>query len=63
MTRVDYPDTEAGAIQAMRDMSSHDMTGATAIPDPQVPGTWLVTHAAGRSIVYLNRNDFEDVDQ
>ncbi len=63
MTITEYPDTEAGAVQAMRDMSSHDMTGATAIPDPQIPGVWLVTHAAGRSIVYLKSNDFEDIDQ
>jgi hypothetical protein len=61
MTKVDYPDTEAGAIQAMRDMSSYDMTSATAIPDPQIAGVWLVTHREGRSIAYLTRNDFEDV--
>ena len=62
MTKTEYPDTEAGAIQALEDMSTHELDGATAMPDPQIAGVWLVTHGAGRCIVYLERNDFEDVD-
>ena len=57
------PDTEQGAITALAEMSTYDVTGATAIPDPQIAGVWLVTHPGGQSIVYLHREDFEDVDQ
>lgn len=56
------PDTEDGAIRTLGSLSSHDMTGATAKPDPEVGGAWLVTHATGKSIVYIDRLDFEDVD-
>lgn len=58
-----FPDTEQGAIDFMKFMSDHDMDGATARPDPEVKNVWLVTHGNGRSIVYLNDLDFEDVDE
>jgi hypothetical protein len=47
----------------MKFMSSHDMTNATAQPDPYVNGVWLVSHQGGKSIVYLNDMDFEDIDE
>ena len=69
----DYPDTAEGAIQALGDMSTHNVQGATATPDPQVDRVWLVKHSGGQSIVYLKKpgdsyshhqpmNDFEDID-
>ena len=58
-----FPDTEQGAIDFMKFMSSHSMKGATATPDPVVHGVWLVKHKNGQSIVYLNDMDFEDIDE
>ena len=37
-----YPDTAKGAIAYLRADSSLDLTNATARPDPQVLGVWLV---------------------
>lgn len=70
---TDYPDTAEGAIQALGDMSTHNVQGATAIPDPHVDRVWLVKHSGGQSIVYLKKpddiyshrqpmNDFEDIE-
>lgn len=61
--RGQFPDTEQGAIEFMKFMSSHNMDGATARPDPVVDGVWLVNHKGGKSIVYLNDMDFEDIDE
>jgi hypothetical protein len=61
--RGQFPDTEQGAIEFMKFMSSHNMDGATARPDPVVDGVWLVSHKNGKSIVYLNDMDFEDIDE
>jgi len=58
-----FPDTESGAIEAMKYLSGHNMDGATAQPDPYTAGVWMVTHNTGRSIVYLNQGDFEDIDE
>lgn len=58
-----FPDSEQGAIEFMKFMSSHSMDGATATPDPYVDGVWLVSHNGGKSIVYLNDMDFEDIDE
>jgi len=64
----DYPDTAEGAIAALKDMSTHNLKGATAQPDPIVHGVWLVKYPKGKSIVYLKNgsnqpmNDFEDVE-
>ena len=41
MTRI-YPDTSEGALQYLRADCSLDLTSATARPDPQVLGVWLV---------------------
>jgi hypothetical protein len=60
--KTKFPDTEEGAIAFLDFMSTHDMDGATAKPDSMVDGVWLVTHKGGKSIVYLNDMDFEDVD-
>ena len=65
----EYPDTAEGAIQALGDMSTHKLKGATATPDPQVDGVWLVKYPQGQSIVYLKKgseqpmNDFEDINE
>ena len=61
--RGEFSDTEQGAIDFMKFMSSHNMDGATARPDPVVDGVWLVSHQGGKSIVYLNDMDFEDIDE
>lgn len=58
-----FSDTEQGAIDCMKHLSGHDMTGATAIPDPYVKDVWPVTHKNGKSIVYLDQMDFEDIDE
>lgn len=65
-----FPDTEQGAIDALSNLSTHDLTDAKAIPDPYVKGVWQVDHKNGTSIVYLKGyddaglkfNDFEDMD-
>ena len=66
-----YPDTAAGAISALQDMSTFDCASAQASSDPYVRGVWLVKLASGtRAIVYLagyptpfgiirSNNDFE----
>jgi hypothetical protein len=41
MTRI-YPDTSEGALQYLRADCSLDLSRATARPDPQVYGVWLV---------------------
>jgi len=55
-----YPDTLKGAIQALDDMSTLDMTNMTGYPDPHVDGVWKIEHPgqvdepeAVASIVYL----------
>jgi len=64
-----YPDSEKGAIEALGEMSNHDMDGATASCTDCAEGVWLVTHKDCRSLVYLTgyglnglENDFEDED-
>jgi hypothetical protein len=37
-----YPDTAKGAIAYLASDSTHDMTKAEAIADPQVEGVWKV---------------------
>ncbi len=59
MTITAYPDTAEGAIQMLGDLSSYDMTGATAKQDPVIVGVWYVTHAAGKTIVYITRHTYE----
>lgn len=58
-----YPDSAQGAVQALRDGTGAELEGATAIPDPQVEGVWLVTHSEGRAVVYLPgyKNPWGDV--
>lgn len=70
-----YPDTEVGAIEALKDMSVHNMEGSTAIPDPYVKGVWKVylpnDNEFTAAIVYLagymevvdkrKFNDFESI--
>jgi len=56
-----FHDTAQGAIAFLRADSTHDLTRATAIPDPEVAGVWLVDlhvpdpadHDAVEVIVYL----------
>ena len=58
-----YPDTAAGARQALLDMSHFtlaDLQGSSTYPDNQVAGVWMVEHLnsviepeAVASIVYL----------
>ena len=69
-----YPDTGPGAIEALGDISSLSLEGATAKADPDAIGVWLVEAPSGaRAIVYLfgygspyglasRYNDFEEVD-
>lgn len=54
-TPVKYPDSQAGAIQYLRDDSQGlSLDGATARPDPSVQGVWEVRMKNGdRAIVYL----------
>lgn len=62
---VSFPDTEEGAIEALRAWSNFGdrLNDATAKPDPVSDGVWLVSYQGGRSIVYLNQQDFESVDE
>ena len=54
-----YPDSQKGAIAALSNMSTWDVSQATAVPDPQVQGVWLVTNIfqndgiKGQAIVHL----------
>lgn len=67
----EFPDTESGAIAALKHMSSYKVKNPSVKPYPNMYGAWLVTHDApeGRltSAVYLKgrhnvQNDFEDLD-
>ena len=69
-----YADTPRGALACLRDISNHDMNEVhQIIPDPTVPGVWMVKHDDFSSIVYLagyrdafgqlrTVNDFETAD-
>jgi hypothetical protein len=56
-----YDDTAAGAIEALKEMSSHNLEGATAQADPEVKGVWLVLlpndPCYTKAIVYLKGYD------
>lgn len=69
-----FNDTARGAILCLRMLSSLDLFGATAVPDPSVEGVWLVRCTdATEAVVYLagyrdacreirKENDFEVVN-
>lgn len=59
-----YEDTAEGAIQFLRDVSTLDLTNATAKSDPDFPWVWLVHHPEAKgegdhTVVYLADQDFE----
>ena len=68
--RQQFDDKAAGAIAMLRECSTYDTEGATAIPDPYHDGVWLVTMADGTKVVArlagygwpeTHYNDFEEV--
>ena len=73
LTKI-YPDTEAGALSYLKEVSDINLKNATAYADPYHVGVWIVNHPNDKrfrkSIVYLinknrtNRdiNDFESGD-
>ena len=61
-----YSDTAEGALKLLRDLSTLNLTNATAKPDPSVEGVWQVTLQTGlRSVVYMGgyRDPFGKVRQ
>lgn len=64
-------DTAASAIECLAQDSTYPTAGATAIPDPEARGVWLVTLAdKSKVLVYLKGHgqqehapfdDFEEV--